>query len=347
MNLTEKISRLWSKWRGHPVDQHEQQLMRLYWNRAELKKELSDLQNERDQLLAKVESHQATVRRAGEQVDALAAYLGRPEVGVQALLYFQLRNLWLGNSRKLTQFVSELRSQQEERERRRFQADGEAKRALQIAEMDERLLNAQSIAGSLDARRKLLERKLASMKWLWHYWKRREIQAEIAQVKAQWEVAATNVTDLADERAAIGGAPLEEYPGLSPEGRRIVNTAAIAYAEWLITNLPMRELAPLARQAISAQIFDVNLGSAQECTQRMDVVRAALEQIDRATQNLASLREPTERIRSKALYRSESDTVPLAESLGEVAMGLSPEGKPVKVNILTEDYWSLSQVLIH
>jgi hypothetical protein len=348
MNPLRSITRLWRSLRGQPLDEHEQQLMRLYWNRAELKKELSALQEERQSLNSKLDNHQAAVRRAAEQVDELAAYLGRPEAGTQGLLYFQLRSLWLGCARKLAQFVKELRVQQEERERRRQQTENEAQRATQVAALHERLLNAQSIAASLDARLKLLARKLSTLKWIWNYWRRRELQTEIAQVQGQWSVAASNETDLADEHAAIAGAALAEFSGLSVDGRRIVNTAAIAYAEWLIASLPHRSVAPLARHAISVQIFDATLGTAQECARHMDLVRVALEQLN-AEHDLTVLKEPIERIRARAVYRSGQDTVPLSTSVGEMQLSASADddSNPVKVNVLIDDYWSIAQVLLH
>ncbi len=349
MNLVHSLSRYWRRLRGQPIDEHEQQLMRLYWNRAELKKELSDLQEEKQGLLTKLESHQTAVRRASEQVEELAAYLGRPEVGIHGLLYFQLRSLWLAYSRKLALFVSELRAQQEERERRRHQAECEASRAAQVAEMEGRLLNAQSIADSLAARLDLLRKKLSALKWIWNYWRRRDLQSEVAQVRAQWEVAATNVTDLSDERSAVAGAALEEFPGLSVEGRRIINTAAIAYAEWLVGSLPQRKVAPLARHAISVQIFDATLGTAQECLRNMELVRVALKDQDEIDKRLVTLREPTERVRSRAAYRGPQDTVPLAESLGslQIEPGGQNEPLPSKINVLIDDYWSITQVLLH
>jgi hypothetical protein len=214
--------------------------------------------------------------------------------------------------------------------------------------LHERLLNAQSIADSLDARLKLLARKLAALKWIWNYWRRRELQAELAQVRAQWEIAATNVTDLADERTAVASAPLVEFPGLTVEGRRIVNTAAIAFAEWLIVSLPSRGLAPLARHAISVQIFDASLGTVQECTRYMELTRAALSQLN-VEKSLIALKEPIERIRARAIYRSAQDTVPLTESLGDLQGISNPDSgaSPIKISVLIDDYWSIAQVLIH
>jgi hypothetical protein len=210
------------------------------------------------------------------------------------------------------------------------------------------LLNAQSIADSLDSRQKLLDRKLAKLKWIWNYWRRRELQAEVGQVRAQWEIAATNVTDLTDERTAVAGAELTEFPGLSVEGRRIVNTAAIAYAEWLIVSLPNRALAPLARHAISVQIFDASLGSAQECVRYAEWTRVALTQLN-VDKNLIALKEPIERIRTRAIYRSALDTVPLSESLGDLHVALNADSADTanKISVLVDDYWSIAQVLIH
>jgi hypothetical protein len=352
MSMADALARAWRKLRGQKEDPHQDQLMRLYWNRAELKKELSDLQEERHGLLAKLDAQQTSLKRAGEQVEELAAYLGRPEIGPQALLYFQLRALWFGNGKLLTRFVAELRQQQEERERRRHAADCAANRAAKVREIEEQLLNAQSIADSLDARAQLLSSKLAATKGFWRFRKRRELQAEIAQVRAQWDIAATNVTDLSDERAAVTEAEPEEFPGLSIEGRRIVNTAAIAYAEWLIARLPLRALAPLARQAISVQIYDAQLGSSEECARLMEPAKAALAALTIDPKQLVTLKEPTERVRARAVYRSGQDTVPLAESIGELPIGKSDAPKsvqervPAKLNVLADDYWSIAQVLL-
>jgi hypothetical protein len=215
--------------------------------------------------------------------------------------------------------------------------------------LEGRLLNAQSIADSLNARCQLLTKKLSKLRWIWNYWRRRDLQAEVAQVRAQWEVAATNVTDFTDERAAIAGAALEEFPGLSVEGRRIINTAAIAYAEWLIVRMPQRGLAPLTRHAISVQIFDASLGTTQDCMRHMELVRSALKDLSEIDKHLSALREPTDRLRARAAYRSAQDVVPLSESLGEVQLGASTlvASSPTKISVLVDDYWSIAQVLIH
>src|SRR5688500_18249582 len=75
-----------------PAD--DERLLQLYWNRAELKKELSRLQDERHKLLEQLKNHEATFVRHSEQLLHLEEFLGNPETGAHALVYFQLRSLW-------------------------------------------------------------------------------------------------------------------------------------------------------------------------------------------------------------------------------------------------------------
>ncbi|HTE40957.1 MAG TPA: hypothetical protein VK629_09000 [Steroidobacteraceae bacterium] len=353
MSAAHSIARFWRRLRGQAEDPHQEQLLRLYWNRAELKKELSDLQDERQGLLSKLDTQQTTIKRASEQLDELAAYLGRPAVGAQALLYFQLRALWIGCGRKLNQLMADLRLQQEERERKRHTAECATLRTAQVAAIEERLLNAQSHADSLEARLRLVTAKLEAAKSFWKFRQRRELRVEEAQVRAEWESAATAVTDISDERASVTTAPMPDYPGLSLDGKRIVNTAAIAYAEWLILNLPNRALAPLARQAISVQIYDASLGTVEECQRIMTLAKTALAALEDPNRSLVTLKEPTERVRARAIYRTAHDVVPMGDSLAEIPIvlqdGSPPLGGdrvPAKINVLVDDYWSIAQALL-
>ena len=351
MKLGALVERWWKRVRGQPQDEHDQRLMRLYWNRAELKKELADIQDQRQKLLATVESHQVAIRRASEQIDELAAYLGRPEVGPQALLYFQLRALWLLCARKLTQFVTDLCAEQEERERRKYRAEREAVRSAQLAEIEERILNARSIADSLDARLTLLQRKLDGLRFVWNYWRRRDVRAQITQVQVQLDVARTNVTDFSDERAAVAAAPFDEFQGLSLDGKRVVNIAALAYAEWLILSLPARNLAALSRHAISVQIYDASLGPQAEWRRIAEWVHAALKKLESAQTQLIALKGIMDRVRARAVYRSALDTIPLTESLAELPLDNSPGNSSLveaatRLHILADDYWSVQSVLL-
>src|SRR5215831_3198180 len=88
MSFAKYWARLRRSWSGQPPEEHEQQLMQLYWNRAELKKELANQQAQRTSLSEKLRVQEAATRRANEQQDQLHVYLGNPEHGANALVYF-------------------------------------------------------------------------------------------------------------------------------------------------------------------------------------------------------------------------------------------------------------------
>jgi hypothetical protein len=349
--FTERWHFLRRWWAGDAHEEHERQLMQLYWNRAELKKALAAAQAENDALVDKVKNHEGAVRRAEEQIDLLQAHLGNPVIGPHALIYFQLRAVWKVASDRLTRFSTNLKREQEERERRRHSAEWQARRAEQIAELEASLTVAQSAAGSIELQIVALERDLEKVRALWHFFKRRELLRQLAGLRAEWEEAARQVTDLSDEHVELVSLPLPEFPGMSLEGCRIVNTALIAFTEFLVTRLPHRALAAVARQSITLQVYDAFFGTVAEYTRVMELTKAALAVYADIDRNLAALKEPTERIRGRALYRSTEDTVPLPESIGDVVWEETlPAGtlsaKVNKLNVLTDDCWSIGQHLM-
>jgi septal ring factor EnvC (AmiA/AmiB activator) len=86
-------------------DAQEERLLQLYWNRAELKKELTRLQDERIKLLEQLRNQETATARAKEQVQVLEEYLGNPEIAVHALVYFQLKALWRAAGARLARFA--------------------------------------------------------------------------------------------------------------------------------------------------------------------------------------------------------------------------------------------------
>jgi hypothetical protein len=81
----------------------------------------------------------------------------------------------------------------------------------------------------------------------------------------------------------------------------------------------------------------------------MDLVRAALKDSTELDKRLGELKEPTERVRARAVYRSAQDAVPLAESLGDLPHNGGGYREPAApaINVLIDDYWSIAQVLLH
>lgn len=332
-----------------PVE--DERLMQLFWNRAELKKELGALQNQRHALFEQIKKHEAQLVRAREQMDELEKYLGNPEVAEHALVYFQLRNLWRTCAAKLSQFSAQLQKQQEERERRRQLIEFDQARRQRLAEFDRQLTEVRATSDALAGDLNAMESKLASMRGFWNYFRRRKLAEEIEMTRGSWDAAATRVTDLSDDRAQIEQEPAPAFPGISIDGRRTVNTAVIAYAQQIASLLAEGSLAMLAKETTTKRVYDVRYGGREECSRLMRLLRETSVVLSEENEDLAELKERTERLRSHATYRNDADTVPLTDSIGTLTLSTEPVSgletvNRTGINVLVDDYWELYQALI-
>jgi hypothetical protein len=336
---------------GARQPEQDERLLQLFWNRAELKKELTRLQDERLKLLEQIRSQETATARAKEHVQVLEEYLGNPEIAVHALVYFQLRAVWRTAGARVARFAEQLRQQQTDREQRRQVIEFDQTRRRELADFDRRIHDARSRADMLEAQLKLMDAKLAAMLGFWNYFRRRQLAEEIEVERTQWDQAVTLVTDLSDDRTNLEETPPPDFGGISVDGRRVVNTAVIAYAQQLVAALAAGGLAMLAKETTSKRLFDVRYGSPTECARLMTLLRDALATLKDDNENLAGLKERTDVVRASASYRSDADTVPLTDSIGTLPLPTSPvsgleTANRAGVNVLVDDYWDLYQALL-
>ena len=336
---------------GARQPEQDERLLQLFWNRAELKKELTRLQDERLKLLEQIRNQETATARAKEHVQVLEEYLGNPEIAVHALVYFQLRAVWRTAAARLGRFAEQLKQQQTDREQRRQVIEFDQTRRRELADFDRRIHDARSRTDMLEAQIKLMEAKLAAMRGFWNYFRRRRLAEEIAVEREQWDQSATLVTDLSDDRTNLEETPPPEFPGISVDGRRVVNTAVIAYAQQLVAALAAGGLAMLAKETTSKRLFDVRYGSPTDCARLMTLLRDVLAMLNDEAENLSGLKERTDAVRAAASYRSDADTVPLTDSIGTLPVPTAPvsgleTANRAGVNVLVDDYWDLYQSLL-
>jgi hypothetical protein len=351
MAISNRLSNIRQLLPGARQPEQDERLLQLFWNRAELKKELTRLQDERLRLLEQIRSQETATARAKEHVQVLEEYLGNPEIAVHALVYFQLRAMWRAAAARVARFAGQLLQQQTDREQRRQVIEFDQTRRRELADFDRRIHDARSRADMLEAQLKLMEAKLAAMRGFWNYFRRRRLAEEIEAERSQWDQAMTLVTDLSDDRTNLEETPPPEFPGISVDGRRVVNTAVIAYAQQLVSALAAGGLAMLAKETTSKRLFDVRYGSPTDCARLMTLLRDGLTMLKDENENLAGLKERTDAVRATASYRSDADTVPLTDSIGTLPVPTSPvsgleTANRAGVNVLVDDYWDVYQALL-
>jgi hypothetical protein len=340
MNLTEKWPglKLPVVTRGDAAE--DERLLKLFWNRAELKKELQSLDEELHNLRNRIKQQEGANSRLQEELERLEVLLGNAERGPDALVHFALRSLWRECRMQLENFASDLRRQRQDHERKKqlavFQND--RKERLKLAE--QRLAEAHAAVEGERSGLQECEQQLERHKAFWHYFRHRELAVELEAQRGRLAEVERQLFDLKEAQRTIEKEPWPELPGLSIQGRRAVNLAVIAYAQLLVARLAGSGLASEARLATHRRVQDERHGSRADCLARLDEVTAAIRLV-KAQENIApEIRAFTERLKQSVAWRSQDDVVPTPSSLPPVAA----DGQGG--NVLIDDYWDVYKALV-
>jgi len=338
MNLTEKWPVLRLPALGRPASEDDERLLRLFWNRAELKKALQGLDDELHGLRDRIKQQEGAHARLEEHIEQLEALLGTPDRGPDALVHFGLMRLWRECRRQLENFAAELRRQRQDHERKRQLTEFQQDRRERLKLADERLAEARSVLEMEEGRLAEGERRLSSLTSAWHYFRRRDLAYELDAQRARLGDARRHHDHMVEARRTIEKEAWPEFTGLSIQGRRGINLAVIAYAQLLCLRLSRHGLAAQARLAIHRRVEDSRFGSREDCMARLDQVAEAMGVVRSQDGVAAEIRALTERLRQDAAWRSADEVIPAPSSLQSVAGGAT--------NVLIDDYWDVYKVLL-
>lgn len=344
MRLPENLRRLAYRLAGREPSIEDERLFALFRNRVELKKELTALDDDRHRLLDRLKLQEGATMRVEEQMAALEQYLGRPEEGYKSLAYYQLKALWRAACKRLEHFGAELARQQKDRERRQQLAEFERQKRERVAVVDRQLSEARVLGEQLQAEQKLARQRLTQLTGFWNYFRRRRAADEIHARDFRLVEATGQIARLEADVATIHAEPPPLFAGLSVEGRRAVNVAVIGYAELLHDRLATGGLAELARQSTLKRVFDAHYGTPEECQALMQQAAQAVAEIERMGEDLAEIKTRVDRLRRQAIYRTEDETVPQAESIAPPDS--RQPGKRAAPNVLLDEYWELHRALV-
>ncbi len=338
--------------RRRPVD--DDRLLRLFWNRAELKREFAKLQRERERMVDQIRQQEGAVLRGQQRLDQLEGLLADPERAASAAVYFQLRGIWAYGRRRLGRLARDLTTRQQEREGQREAARFEEHRVAALHAIDQRLQ-------PLHERRALLEAELTAVRasrfertGFWNYFARRRLDAEQAVL-----VAARQSVDEQAERyeRARNDKLKEEAPlpdDIGVEGKRLVNLSVLALAQELLLAFGEHDVATLARDASLRQVSEVSYGQLQACRDFSRRIEGVLRRVEAMDELAGRMRRRAEYLRQTVSYRRDADTVPAPEGLAVVPVELTRDGEPrpagggeVPVNVLADEYWDIYSVLLH
>src|SRR6478736_1514295 len=201
-----------------PPDE-DHRVLELFRNRAELKKAYGGLQDETFRLKDLIKQQEGATQRVQEMLSALEGRLGTPETAYGALVFYQLRRLWQAGRELITQFVTDLARQQEERERRVHLAQHNQRQFARRQSAQKQLDAAQALHEQASAQVAALEGERAALTRFWHYFKRRALGGRIHAAQAQLGEARAALAQAQAAAEELARESLPEFPGLSLQAR--------------------------------------------------------------------------------------------------------------------------------
>jgi prefoldin subunit 5 len=341
VNLPEKWTQIRLPAIGRADAQEQDRLLKLFWTRAELKKELQGLDDQLHNLRNKLKQQENANTRLQQQLEQLEVLLGNPERGRDALVHFGLKALWRACREQLEQFAADIKREKQDRQRKQQLAEFQQDRAERLKVADERLRQSVEVADAERERLRQREERMARLRGFWNYFRRRELAAEIIAQRQRCVVAERQLADMREAHRTIEKEPWPEFPGLTIEGRRSVNLAVIAFAQVLYARLAVSGLAMDARLANNRSVETAKHGSLESCLDRLQEIDIMLAYVKSQEGIAAEIKQRTDGMAAVVAWRSANETIPQPASLPPAATGGVPDA-----NVLVEDYWDVYKVLL-
>ncbi|HLF09690.1 MAG TPA: hypothetical protein VJA26_00620 [Gammaproteobacteria bacterium] len=330
--------------------------MKLYWNRAGVKRELRELRRERFELLDKLKAQEGAIVRAQEQLEGLERLLTNPLAAANAMVYFQLRHLWRLGAQRLEQFGKELQLQREKRERAQLQDSALAKRKRRLEAIDEKhgdLIDKLKLMTEEAAK---LEQKLQCMNRLLRLFRGPRLKRRIEGLQNGRRVLEDKIAELRELAEKIQGEPLPEPEDLSLESRRLINAAVISLAQHLVLHFSEHDLASLAKTATERAVGDMQFGDRRECDRMVERIRERIEELKQQKTLADQVKKRADQLLAEVKYRNDTDSVPTVEGAEHITRSAGPQSadvdlsrrlsdEPLRINVLADDYWDLFSVM--
>jgi hypothetical protein len=323
---------------AHPEAPEDTRILNLFRNRAELKKALGDVSDEMHRLKDRSKLQEAATARVREQMERLESRLGAPIPGLQSLVHYQLRDLWMAGHAQIATILKEAARLREDNERKQFlaQMNKQVFAEQQIVKQD--LADAEQALVDVRGELAAAQAELVAASGWWKFFKRRELSRQQHAIATRARVA--------EERADRMRDALREIPGLSRNARRMLNLTAIAAAHMLAIRLAAPELLKRAADAIARnEPTNDNAQNATVCIALMqEIVRAKATIQQSGSAVLGALPMLVDRLAAGAKFSRETDTVPVAASVQPILKALTKQPETLSWDVLEQDLWRVSDL---
>lgn len=323
-----------------------EKLLRLYWNRAELKKEFADLRSDKFRLQELIKEQEGATARVQQKLDNLEQLLLDPEWVYNVIIYFQLKHLNLRCQSKLEKFAEQLKQQRERRKNSEVLSDWQARRDAEgdalKREIGEQRLKAQMLEDRLQAE----QHRLVTMSAFVRFFRKRSVTAALDELAASIDAAQQCEERLLLDYEELQNRPPPETQGLDVAAKRMINFTILAFAQHLYLHFREDGLVDLAKEAGDKSVGAINYGGKKDCDRIVDMVRKQLDRLEKSRDFAAVMRQRARMIAEKAVFRGDGDAVPVSNSVSTVySIGKQGDVREIDANLLGENYWNLADIV--
>ena len=326
----------------------EEQLLKLFWNRAELKKELATLRNEIYLLSDQLKHEQAIKLRVQKRYEQLEVMLTNSTTAATAQTYYQLRDVWSKCFDRLASASEDLSRVQRDKEYRQHVAGFRRTLYESLTGIQGELSEVNQSGELLRSQIRALRDERAKCRGFWNFFQRRRLTTEINKLRMDRREITMRLGELTEDIQSRSSVSPPEFAGLDVNAKRSINLTIIAYAQELYLHFADKEIAAKAREAYIRQLSDIRYGDINDCRTVSSYIEERVGRLE-ADSNLQSrVHTRTQHLSSLVTYRNETETIPSAAGLDRIIM-LKADGKPcgsVNINVLADEYWDVFAVLL-
>jgi len=343
--MTTATSQLFSRAENNTGD--EEQLLKLFWNRAELKKELDKLRNENYTLTDQLKQETAVKLRVQQRLDQLETILANPDVATSAIAYYQLKHIWNLCHDRLVSIASSLEKNRHDAEYRLHIAGFRRKLYKSLTSIQRELNDVNQNGEVLRARILKLREQRVRCSGFWLFFKRRRLTAEINTMRVERRSVTMQLGELTEEIQSRSSVEPPEFDGLQVADKRMINLTVIAFAQEYYLHFADHDLAAKALEASVRQVADVRYGGKRDCRSIAMYAEEGVASLAADADLRAQVDLRLKHLEATVSYRREADTIPAVESVDAIQT-FRNDGKlrgTVSVNVLLDEYWDLFTVL--
>ena len=176
--------------------------------------------------------------------------------------------------------------------------------------------------------------------------KGRSVNAELEQLEVQLEAARAEESSMVTELTAISDRTPPEMMGLNISSKRSINLMILAFAQQLYLQFSDSDFAVIVKEASEKSVGSINYGNQHDCAQILESIERRIEIMEQTADFASVLQKRAKLIGEKALFRNDTDVVPVA---GTTTTVFDIDDNDViqekEAAILGENFWGVSKVL--